>query len=111
MSRQKNTVILRDLTSDARRETDVSRLRPFLVAPGVDVKVLAAADLGEAEVTQVLEHKGVARKRKDLEFLVQWTDGDQTWEPWEGVKKLKMVDEYILAHPEAKLNSLLPKVK
>ena len=109
MSRQKNTVILRDLTSDVRREVDVSRLRPFVVAPGVDVKALAAADLGEAEVAQVLEHRGGARKRAELEFLVSWTDGDQTWEPWEGVKKLQQVDEYIRAHPEAKLNSLLPK--
>lgn len=110
MSRTQNTVILRDLTNDARREADVSRLRQFLVEPGADVKEIAAADLGEAEVKSILEHRGTARQRAALEFLVAWTDGDETWEPWANVKKLAPLDEYIRAHPEAKLNSLLPKV-
>lgn len=110
MSRAQNTVILRDLTNDARREADVSRLRQFLVEPGLDLKATAAADLGETEVKTILEHRGTARQRGALEFLVAWSDGDETWEPWANVKKLAPLDEYICAHPEAKLNSLLPKV-
>ena len=111
MAKTGNNVILRDLTSDARREVDVSRLRPFVVAPGVEVKALAAADLGEAEVKDILQHRGGVKKRSELEFLVLWSDGEQTWKAWETVRKLELVDEYIRSHPEAKLQSLLPKLK
>ena len=72
----------------ARLKTvDVSRLKPFIVAPSVDVQAVAAADLGEAQVDAILAHRGSARKRALLEFQVQWSDGDVTWEPWERVKK------------------------
>ena len=109
MSRVRNNVIIRDLTNDARQEYDVSRLRVFLVATGVDPKAVATADLGEAEVDSILDHRGSARQRASLEFLVRWSDGEETWEIWEQVKKLAEIDQYIRAHPEAKLKSLLPK--
>jgi putative transposase len=109
VSKVGNNVVIRDLTNDARHEYDASRLKPFLVAPNVDPKAIAAADLGEVDVDVVLDHRGNARQRAQLEFLVRWTDGDETWELWEGVKKLAEVDEYIRAHPGAKLNPLLGK--
>ena len=37
ISRLKNNVTVRDLTNDAQHEYDVSCLKPFLVAPGVDM--------------------------------------------------------------------------
>jgi len=109
MSKQGNTLVLRDLTSDATREVDASRLRPFIVAPGTDPKQIAAADLGESEVKEILQHRGTAKKRLEMEFEVLWSDGDTSWEAWETVKKLEPLDAYIRAHPGAKLNSLLPK--
>jgi hypothetical protein len=109
MSRVRNNVIIRDLTNDVRQEYDVSRLRVFLVAANVDPKAVATADLGEAEVDSILDHRGSARQRASLEFLVRWSDGEETWEMWEQVKKLAEIDQYIRAHPEAKLKSLLPK--
>ena len=105
VSRKRNNVIIRY----ARHEYDVSRLRHFLVAPSVDVAALAAADMGEVAVAEVLDHRGNARKRSDLGFQVRWSDGDVTWENWEDVKRVAEVDEYIHAHPEAKLNSLLSR--
>jgi hypothetical protein len=111
VSRKKNAVTVQDLTNGATHEYDVSRLRPFLVAPGVEVKELAAADMGEVEVAEVLEHRGSAARRAELEFLVRWTDGDETWESWGHVKKLTAIDDYIRGHPEAKLKSLLQKDK
>ncbi len=50
---------------------DVSRLKLFLVGPGVDPPKSAAADFGETEVDAVLTHRGDARKRKTLEFQIQ----------------------------------------
>ena len=72
-------------------------------------KAVATADLGEAEVDQILDHRGSAKHRATLEFRVLWRDGEETWEAWEQVKKLAEIDHYIRAHPEAKLKSLLQK--
>ena len=102
---------MRDLTSDALEEYDVSRLRVFLVSPDVDVKHLAGADLGEAQVLAVLDHRGSARKRSEMEFEVRWSDEEVTWEPWDVVRRLALLDEYIESHPEAKLRSLLNRSK
>ena len=49
------------------------------------------------------------RKRTNMEFQVRWEDGDITWEPWDNVRKLRLLDDYIVNHPEARLNSLIVK--
>ena len=77
----------------------MSRLKQFVVAPGVDVQAVAAADMGEAQVQAVRAHRGMARTRKELEFEILWADGDITWEPWERVKKLTAVEDYIRENP------------
>lgn len=102
-----NNAVLEDLTGGPSKTVDVSRLKIFIVAPGVDVQAVAAADLGEAQVDLVLAHKGTAKKRSALEFQIQWSDGDITWEPWERVKKLAVVDEYIKAFKGRDLKGLL----
>ena len=106
---QGNNVELEDLTGGSTKTVDVSRLKHFLVAPGVDVQAVAAADMGEASVQAVVAHRGSPRKRASMEFQVQWTDGDVTWEPWERVRRLVAVDEYIRAYPQGGLKALLQK--
>jgi hypothetical protein len=56
-------VVLEDLTGGRTKTVDVSRLKSFLVGPGVDPTKLAAADLGEVEVEAVMAHRGVTRAR------------------------------------------------
>lgn len=102
-----NNVLLEDLTGGPSKTVDVSRLKHFIVGKDVDVRAVAAADLGEVEVQVILSHRGTARDRKNLEFEVQWLDGDVTWEPWERVRKLTAVDEYIRDHPRSGLKSLM----
>jgi hypothetical protein len=109
VSRKANSFELEDLTGGPSKTVDISRLKPFLVAPGVDVKAVAAADLGEALVDSILAHRGNGRKRESLEFQVQWSDGDVTWEPWERVKKLSAVDDYIKSQPGSGLKALMGK--
>ena len=67
VSKLKNNVTVRDLTNDAHHEYDESRLKPFLVAPGPKVKELAAAEMGEVEVSKVLDHRGDPKKRAEME--------------------------------------------
>jgi hypothetical protein len=99
--------VLEDLTGGPSKTVDVSRLKVFIVAPGVDVQAVAAADLGEAQVDSVLAHKGTAKKRSALEFQIQWSDGDITWEPWERVRKLAAVDDYVKAFKGSDLKGLM----
>jgi hypothetical protein len=110
VSRQANNVVIEDITGGRSKSVDVSRLKPFLVGPGVDPPKIAAADLGEAEVEAVMAHRGDARKnRKALEFQIKWKDGDVTWQKWGDVKKLAAVDEYIRIYPGRELKCLLGK--
>ena len=55
----------------------------------------------------VVDHHGSARKRDTLEFKVNWTDGDVTWEPWEAVRKLAAVDDYVRVSSSPSLRGLL----
>ena len=101
---QGNSYSLKDLTGGKPKVVDISRLKFFYVPEGVDVKAIAAADLGESEVAKILSHKGNARNRKELQFEVEWSDGDITWESWESVKRLKLIDDYI--HSNSSLKAL-----
>ena len=40
VSRDKNACLVRDLTSDKEKEVDASRLKKFVVAPGMDVQAV-----------------------------------------------------------------------
>ena len=108
MSRAKNSVTIRDLTSDNQRVMDVSRLSPFYHTGSVEeAQAIAAADLGETSVAEILAHTGSPKHRGAMTFQVLWTDGDITWEPWETVRRLTELNIYIMSHPEAKLDALL----
>ena len=59
------------------------------------------------EVVTIIDHRVSPKNRNEMELLVEWSDGEKTWEPWEHLKKLSAVDRYVEEHPEAKLKSLL----
>jgi hypothetical protein len=65
--RKTNSFELEDLMGGPSKTVDISRLKPFLVAPGMDAKAVAANDLGEALVDSILAHRGNGRKRECLE--------------------------------------------
>ena len=58
--------------------------------------------MNEVGVTAIIDHRGAAKKRKTMEFRVQWDDGEVAWESWDIVKKLEALDKYIKDHPELK---------
>ena len=97
-----NTLSLKELTGGPGKEVDVSQVKLFRQDGVTDPKLLAAADLGESEVVRILDHHGSPRKRNEMEFHVEWPDGDTTWEPWERVRKLAAVDEYARSTPRLK---------
>ncbi len=63
IARQGNSAELYDLTGGKYSTVDVFRLKLFFAAPSLDIKAVAGANLGEAQVDAVLAHRGHARKR------------------------------------------------
>ena len=57
IARQGISAELQDLTGGKNKTVDVSRLKPFFAARGLDIQAVAGADLGEAQVNAVLAHR------------------------------------------------------
>jgi hypothetical protein len=96
--------IVKDLLSEREYEVHANRLRMLYVPDNTsdeDLKELAVADSQEFEVEKILEHKGKPTNRSKMKFLVKWMNEDNpTWEPFENVKDLEALEEYIKEHPE-----------
>ncbi|KAL1947388.1 hypothetical protein VTO73DRAFT_14349 [Trametes versicolor] len=78
----------------------VSRLRPHepnddTMFPHRDVQVFY--DFGDDPEREFLVDNIVAHelRRNAVVFLVQWADGDTTWEPWTNVQDLAATDRYL----------------
>ena len=111
MSMDGNNLSLRDLTGGPNKDVDVSRVKLFQQDGVTDPKALAAADMGEIEVEEILAHRGSPRKRSEMEFQVKWSDGDITWEPWERVRRLEAIDVYARSQPRLKVLIMPEKSK
>jgi hypothetical protein len=104
VERRGNLVFVKDLTSDRVIERDAEMVIPFRQPhPMTDQELMqvAAQDLQELGVDQILEHRGAVTKSR-IEFLVQWSDGETSWEPWKSVQKLAVLDKYLAEHRELK---------
>ena len=108
VSRERNNVTIRNLTSGEEKRVDASRLTRFIFdGTLVTAQGLAAADLGENTVDSILGFSGTPRQRKSLTFTVLWSDGDITEEPWENVRRLEALELFIRANPSYGLSYLL----
>ena len=79
----------------------VTRLKLYQDNETIAPMELAAADRNELIVNSIVGHMGDPKSRKSMKFKVHWQNlesSDDTWEPWENVKHLQVLDEYIAAH-------------
>jgi hypothetical protein len=81
---------------------------PIVLAPitPVDLIALAATDQDEFIVEAILAHRGNAKKKSSLEFLIKWQgyeDEFNTWEPYSLVKDLQLLDQYAQQHPNLRI--------
>jgi hypothetical protein len=99
-----------DLMSHKVLTVHVDRLRVF--TPGnlseQDILNLAAADVEEFIVKEILDHRytGSRKTKKNLEFLVSWEGYEpeyDSWEPYSSVKDVQALDTYSAMHPELQL--------
>ena len=83
LRREGNLVFIQDLTCERVLERDVGCLIPFRKPKDLqeqDLVAIAAQDLGETVVSDILGHRGDPKKRSTLEFQVQWSNQDVLWE-------------------------------
>jgi len=105
VQRKGNLIFAKDLTSERVLERDAEMVIPFLKPYPMsqeELRKVAARDLNEVGVTAIIDHRGTVKKRKTMEFRVQWDDGEVTWESWDVVKKLEALDKYIQDHQQLK---------
>jgi hypothetical protein len=105
-----------DLCTHQFMEVHQDRLKKFIVGTGVDPQVVAAQGAHEFVVESLKQHRFTAAKESihSIEFLVHWEgyeDSEDTWEPWDNVKKCSAVDSYFTLYPalRKKLRIVLSK--
>jgi cleavage and polyadenylation specificity factor subunit 1 len=100
---------VQDLISNKSLDVHINRMIEF-AAPAsitpVDLIALAATDQDEFIVEAILAHRGNAKKKSSLEFLIKWQgyeDEFNTWEPYSLVKDLQLLDQYAQQHPNLRI--------
>jgi len=72
-----------NLADQKEEEHHMTSIRPFYYdASRTDPQEVANKDERKTSIETIMRHRGDPKKTSTLEFLVKWTDGDETWEPW-----------------------------
>jgi hypothetical protein len=91
---------VRDLISNKVSEVHTSRLRVFRHPAEMTLQEatsLAAVDLDEFYVQEIVEHEGSSKDVKKWRFKIRWLGyepEDDTWLPWSSVKDLEALEKY-----------------
>ena len=94
-----NLVTLGDITGSRELQRDISMIIPFRYREDMkdsELITVAAADLVESVVESIVAFRGNPKKKKELEFQVLWKDFDLTWEPYEKVRHLRCLDDFVV---------------
>jgi Chromo (CHRromatin Organisation MOdifier) domain/Integrase zinc binding domain/Integrase core domain len=98
-----------DLITEKIYQVHISRIKALNLSPNIDrleLLRLAGIDHKEYVVESIINHRGNARDKRNLEFLVRWKGyepNDDSWEPYDTVKDLMALDDYSKTHPELNL--------
>jgi transposase InsO family protein len=110
VSNKGNEYILLNLVSNKPKHYHITDMRPFHFDPSItDPLDIARRDYLEFFIEKVLDHRGSPQRKKSLEFLIQWTGYDSSynsWEPWSNFRDTECLHEYLR---ENNLSSLIPK--
>ena len=104
------TYKIRNLRTNRDEEHHISALRPFLYDPAVTDPIdVAIRNEQEFVVQEIKDHRGSARNKTSMQFLVSWKDygiEEDSWEPWTELRLNTKLHEYLRAN---NLSSLVPK--
>jgi len=100
-----NNYTLQDLRTLKELVVDVSRLKLFHVAEGVDPTTVAALDENEDIVDSILEHRTEKPRTKSAYFFkVKFIDTTEVWLPYMEIRNNEALDRYVATQPS--LNKL-----
>ena len=91
-----------DLCTQKKVLLDVTTLKLFNCAPGVDPLVVAGLDESEFVVESILGHRLEGDKKKNKThyyFLVKFQDGEEEWLPYMEVRELEVFSTYLKSQP------------
>jgi hypothetical protein len=110
VSNKGNEYVLHNLVTNLPRHYHVMRIHPFHFDPSVtDPLDIARRDYLEFFIEKVLDHRGHTHRKKSLEFLIQWTGFDasyNSWEPYKNFRDTERLHEYLRSK---ELSNLIPK--
>jgi hypothetical protein len=105
-----NIYTVQNLVTTKLEDFHITNLRPFhFNETEVDPREIANKVLGLVDVDEILQHKGSKHQKKKMTFLVKWKGFDtkhNQWLPWNEVKNLAVLHEYLRKH---KLKVLIPQ--
>ena len=94
-----NTYTLEHLVNGKSFRVNIKRLVQFhFDANKVNPAKIAAHDLDEFEVEQILLHRGRFTNKRELQFKVRWAGYDEsydTWEPWNSLRDVDKLHDYL----------------
>jgi len=64
----------------------------------VDPRQIANVDQDMIDIHEIIKHTGTSNRRGQMTFLVRWSDGDETWEPWSNVRRTEACHAYLEKH-------------
>ena len=110
ISNNLNTYVLLDLVNNKQKHYHITDLTPFIFDPSiVDPLDVARKDYLEFFIDKIIEHRGNTKRKKSLEFLIQWVGYDSSynsWEPWNNFRDTECLHEYLR---DKGLSNLIPK--
>ena len=105
-----NKFTLLDLVTNKEKHYHITDLKPFIFDPSiVDPLDIARRDYLEFFIEKIIDHRGNIKRKKSLEFLIQWLGYDSSynsWEPYGNFRDTECLHEYLL---NKGMNYLIPK--
>jgi hypothetical protein len=104
-----NQYTIENLINGKHINTYVGNLVPFNYDETRTIpKDVAMQDMREFVVEAILDHRGDRNRRSQMEFLVKWQGYEieyDSWEPYENLRDVDLLIEYLKAH---KMRKLIP---
>ena len=111
-SKEGSIYLLQDLVTEKIFPYHIKDIFPFTFDPEtVDPREVAVRDLDMYTVSKITDIKGNPKKGKSgLTFQVYWTGFEEpTWEPWNAVRRLTALHDFLRGHSNKNVRSLIPK--
>ena len=86
---------VRNLVTNKLEDFHVTNIRHFEYDPlVVDPRKVANIDQDMVDINDITKHTGTPNRRANMKFLVHWSDGEETWEPWSNVRRTEAFHKY-----------------